>query len=68
MRAKALAKAFDKAPSYDESDIRFITRIDGASVYDDIGATAMETIGNALIDINDEKLTALWKSVLEQDE
>lgn len=67
-RAKALAKAFDKAPSYDESDIRFITRIDGASVYDDIGATAMETIGNALIDINDEKLTALWNSVLEQNE
>jgi transcriptional regulator with XRE-family HTH domain len=68
MRAKALAEAFDRAPSYDESDIRFITRIEGSSVYDDIGATAMETIGNALIDINDEKLTELWKSVSESDE
>lgn len=67
VRAKALAKAFDKAPSYDESDIRFITRIEGASVYDDIGATASDAIEKAIKDIDDDGLTALWKSVLEQE-
>ena len=68
VRAKALAKAFDKAPSYDESDIRFITRVESKSVYDDIGATAMGAVNNSIKDVNDDKLTALWESVLEQNE
>ena len=67
-RAKALAAFFDAAPSYDESDIRFIDRIEGASTHDDIGATAMEVIGNTVKSFEKEELTALWKSVREQED
>ena len=67
-RAKALAAFFDAAPSYDESDIRFIDRIEGASTHDDIGATAMEVVGNMVKSFEKEELTALWKSVREQED
>ena len=67
-RAKDLAAFFDAAPSYDESDIRFIDRIEGASTHDDIGATAMDAAGNAVKSFENEELIALWKSVNEQEE
>ena len=66
--AKELAAFFDAAPSYDESDIRFIDRIEGASTHDDIGATAMEVVGNMVKSFEKEELTALWKSVREQED
>ncbi len=67
-RAKALAAFFDAAPSYDESDIRFIDRIEGASTHDDIGATAMEVIGNTVKSFENEELAALWESVKNEEE
>ena len=67
-RAKSLAEFFDASPSYDESDIRFIDRIEGASAHDDIGATAMEAICNAVSGFENEEFSALWKSVAEQEE
>ena len=67
-RAKALALTFDAAPSYDESDIRFLTRIEGASAHDDIGATAMEAVQKAITETENEELAALWKSVKDQEE
>ena len=63
--AGRLAAFFDAAPSYDESDIRFITRIEGASAHDDIGATAMEAVGNAVREFENEALTALWNKIKE---
>ena len=62
-RAKELAIFFDADPSYDESDIRFIDRIEGASVHDDIGPTAMDTIDNVINSLECEEIAALWKSV-----
>ena len=62
-RAKDLAVFFDADPSYDESDIRFVDRIEGASVHDDIGSTAMETIDNVVNSLENEEIAALWKSV-----
>ena len=68
IRARALAAFFDAAPSYDESDIRFITRIEGASAHDDMGATAMDGIGHAVGQFENEAFTALWRSLTEQEE
>ena len=65
VKAKELAEFFDACPSYDESDIRFITRIEGASAHDDIGATAMDAIATAVSGFENEELTALWESVKE---
>ena len=65
--AKQLAAFFDAAPSYDESDIRFITRIEGASAHDDIGATAIDAVENAVSEFENEALSSLWKKVREEE-
>ena len=67
MEAKDLAAFFDASPSYDESDIRFINRIEGASAHDDMGATAMDGIGLAVSQFENEALIALWRSLIEQE-
>ena len=66
IKAKELATFFDASPSYDESDIRFITRIEGASANDDLGATAMDGIRNAVSQFENEAFTALWSAVTEE--
>ncbi len=67
-KARQLALFFDEAPSYDESDIRFVSRIEGASAHDDIGATAMEAVGNAVKQFENDALTALWDRITQQEE
>ena len=67
IKAKELAAFFDASPSYDESDIRFITRIEGASAHDDMGATAIGGVDHAVAQFDNEELTALWKSLIEQE-
>lgn len=66
--AKELAAFFDAAPSYDETDIRFISRIKGASAHDDIGATAADAVANVVNDCENEAFAALWKEITEQKE
>ena len=66
--AQALAAFFDQAPSYDESDIRFIDRIEGASAHDDLGATAAEAVDNVVKQFENEAFSAFWKSVSGQGE
>ncbi len=65
IRAKELAAFFDASPSYDESDIRFVTRIEGASAHDDMGATARDAVDHAINEFEDEELSALWRTVSE---
>ncbi len=67
LRAKELAAFFDASPSYDESDIRFVSRIEGASAHDDLGATAMDGVDLAVSQFDNEELTALWKSLAGQE-
>ena len=67
IKAKELAAFFDASPSYDESDVRFITRVDGASAHDDMGVTAMDGVRNAVSQFENEKLSALWKSLVEKE-
>ena len=62
------AAFFDAAPSYDESDIRFITRIEGASAHDDMGATAMDGIEHAVGQFESEAFSALWKQIKDGEE
>ncbi len=65
--AGKLAAFFDASPSYDECDIRFVSRIEGASAHDDLGATAMDAVDRAVSQFENEELTALWRSVTEQE-
>ena len=65
--ARTRAAAFDAAPSDSKLDIRFITCVEDTSAYDDIGATAMDAVQNAVGDFESEELTALWRSVKEQE-
>ena len=66
-KARELAEFFDASPSYDESDIRFVGRIEGVSVHDDIGATAMDVVENIVNQGGNEELNALWESVLNEE-
>ena len=66
IRARELAAFFDAAPSYDESDVRFITRIEGASAHDDMGATAADAVAHAVTQFENEEFTALWSAVAEE--
>ena len=68
IKAIELATFFDASPSYDESDIRFINRIEGASAYDDLGATAMDGVRNVVSQFQNEAFTALWNSLSAQEE
>lgn len=61
--AMRLAKLFDRAPSYDVNDIRFVDRIEGAGAYDDIGETAAKTVENVVQKYKNTAFTALWRSV-----
>ena len=63
IKATELAAFFDASPSYDESDIRFITRIESASVHDDMGATAMDGVRNAVSQFDSDAFVALWREV-----
>ena len=67
IKAKELAAFFDASPSYDESDIRFVTRIEGASAHDDLGTTAMDGVRKAISQFENEELTALWNSLIGQE-
>lgn len=67
IKAKELAAFFDASPCYGESDIRFVTRIEGASAHDDLGATAMDGVNLAINQFENEALADLWKSLSEQE-
>ena len=67
-KARDTAEYFDAAPSYDESDIRFIDRIEGASAHDDIGATAADAVENVVHGFENEAFTALWETVANRKE
>lgn len=65
--AKELADRFDAMPDYDLESIRFVTLGKQKSAYDDLGATAMMGIQNALRSIGDDTLSAIWKEVNEDE-
>ena len=63
-RAAALARAFDAAPDYSATNLRFL--IEGqrsGAFYDILGATAVEAVENALRDIDSPALWALYREI-----
>ena len=67
IRARDMAAFFDAAPSYDESDIRFISRIEGASAHDTLGVTAMDGVQNVVDEYEKEAFTALWETIKTEE-
>ena len=67
-KAKELAAFFDASPSYDESDVRFVSRIEGASAHDDMGATATDAVDLAVSQFENEEFAALWRSLAKQED
>ena len=65
-RARALAAAFDARPDYRAGALRFVLD-EPAGVGDDLGATAMEGVQKMVRDMENERLTALWKEVDENE-
>ena len=51
-----------------ESDIRFVTRIEGASIHDDLRATAMDGVSLAVSQFENEEFTALWNCIEKEEE
>ena len=68
IKAKELAVFFDASPSYDEGDVRFVTRIEGASAHDDLGVTAIAGVSIAVSQFENEEFTALWNSIKKEEE
>ena len=68
VKDKELAAFFDASPSYDESDIRFVSRIEGDSAHDDLGVTAMAGVSLAVSQFENEEFTALWNSIEKEEE
>lgn len=66
-QAKALAEQFDLAPDYSGERLRFISLNRPSSALDDMGATAMECVQNALEECRSETLTALWREVVVEE-
>ncbi|MBO4418689.1 MAG: helix-turn-helix transcriptional regulator [Oscillospiraceae bacterium] len=65
-KAIGLASFFDESPSYEVSDLRFISPIEGSSAHDSLGPTAMESLETSISALKDEALSALWKSLKEE--
>lgn len=66
MTAEVIAESFDAAPDYDGRSVRFFDHSKPTSAYDNLGATALETVGNTLKSLEDEALSALWEEIVGQ--
>lgn len=62
--AKNIAEQFDACSDYRGNALRFVTRAEQAGVYDDLGATAMESVEKTVVQLKDDSLTALWEEIL----
>ncbi|MDD5982074.1 MAG: helix-turn-helix transcriptional regulator [Clostridium sp.] len=66
--AKEISENFDASPTYEVNSIRFIAHGEGASVFDDLGATAAEGIRRTIESIADEELSAIWKEMTDNED
>ena len=62
------AERFDRDPSYDVDDLRFVSHIEGASAHDDLGTTAMESLDKIVPSLEDGAFQMLWESVIRKGE
>lgn len=66
-KAKAAAQRFDAAPDYHAKGIRFFESTEQMTMYDDMGATAMEAIEKHIAEEADEKLSAMWEEIKAEE-
>ena len=62
-RAADLARDFDAAPDYSAESFRYASFTSSSTMYDTLGATAAESVGNMLGYAGDASLCALWKEL-----
>lgn len=68
-RAVALARRFDAAPDYSCRNLRFLEGGDPASsVYDTLGATALDAVENALRDTEEKALWTIYRELTTNPE
>ncbi len=65
-QAKTIALQFDEAPSYDASNIRFVSCQTPATSFDDLGDTAMIGVDYAIADCEKSELLDLWRMVKDE--
>ena len=61
--AKKLAEYFDREPDYTVDSIRFVHTAKRHTVFDDLGATATESVLRAVRDMECAEFTALWEEI-----
>ncbi len=64
--AKTIAEAFDAAPNYDLDAVRFVEHPEKRSAYDDLGATAMQSVEAVIGSFEDEAFSALWSKIAKE--
>ena len=64
--AKQLAEAFDRAPEYAADSIRFVRTAKRHTAYDDLGATAMESVLRAVRNMDCADFAALWEEICRE--
>lgn len=67
-QAKQLAERFDAAPNYHADTLRFVDESERAGIYDNLGATAAESLQTSVESMENETLTALWKELNDREE
>lgn len=68
VRAKAIAERFDAEPNYGVEAVRFVSRGEQASAYDDIGATAADGVRNTVYSLDNVELIKIWERVNNDEE
>ena len=64
--AKGLAESFDREPNYAADSIRFVHTAERHTAFDDLGATALESVQKAVRNMGSEELTALWENICRE--
>lgn len=66
-KAKKLAEKFDSDPDYRVDSIRFVHTAKRHIAFDDLGATARESVERAVQDMDCAEFTALWEKILHEE-
>lgn len=68
LQARRLAEQFDASPCYRLQSVRFAADAEHAAAYDDLGATAMESIQKTLRSLEDAALNTMWEEQKRHEE
>ena len=66
--AARLTARFDTAPDYSLKSLRFMEQSEYATLFDNLGATAAESIESLLSRLDDPVFTEKWKEILSLEQ